>query len=790
MTALRECRLVASGAVAAQEKIGVSEITASLTDPVCGMCVSAESAHAASYGGRDFRFCCARCRERFEADPERYLHPRPEPASVDQASGGGRYTCPMHPAIVTDRPDACPLCGMALEPVTLTLDDEPPPELADMTRRLVVGAALTLPVFLLAMGEMLPALRESVPAAVARWLSLVCATPVVLWCGWPFFERGWQSLANRSPNMFTLIAIGTGVAWLYSVVATLAPGLFPPAFRTEAGDVPVYFEAAAVIVTLVLVGQVLELRARHRTGGALRALLALAPTVTRRIEDSGAERDVPLDAVRVGDRLRVRPGERVPVDGVLVSGCSHVDESMLTGEPLPVAKETGDHVTGGTVNGAGALVMEARRVGADTMLARIVQQVAQAQRSRAPVQRLADRVAAWFVPAVIGIAAVAFVGWSAFGPPPAMAHGLLAAVAVLIVACPCALGLATPMSIMVASGQGALSGILFRDATAIEVLREVDTIVLDKTGTVTEGRPRLTAVHVANGIEETELLALAAGLEQASEHPLAEAIVRAALARGVTPAGPASFEYRPGRGLIGEVGGRAVAIGSSTLIEELDLDPAAFDQAAGALLESGHTVVYVTLDGRVAGLLGVADPLKAHAAAAIAELRQRGLSVVMLTGDNPAAARAVARRLGIDKVIAGVLPDGKAEAIAALARNGARIAMAGDGINDAPALAAADVGIAMGDGTDIAMESAGVTLIGGDLRGIVRARRLSEATVRNIRQNLFFAFVYNGAGVPVAAGALYPAFGILLSPMLAAAAMSLSSVSVIANALRLGRFRP
>ena len=753
------------------------------------MRVSAESEHAASYGGRDFRFCCARCRQRFEADPERYLQARPEPASVDHPASGGRYTCPMHPEIVTDRPDACPLCGMALEPVTLTLDDEPPPELADMTRRLLVSAVLTLPVFLLTMGEMLPAMRELVPAGVVRWLSLVCATPVVLWCGWPFLERGWQSLANRSPNMFTLIAIGTGVAWLYSVVATVAPGLFPPAFRTAAGDVPVYFEAAAVIVTLVLVGQVLELRARHRTGGALRSLLALAPTVTRRLEDSGEERDVPLESVRVGDRLRVRPGETVPVDGILVSGRSHVDESMLTGEPLPVAKETGDRVTGGTVNGAGALVMEARRVGADTMLARIVQRVSEAQRSRAPIQRLADRVAAWFVPSVIGIAAIAFVAWSVVGPPPAMAHGLLAAVAVLIVACPWALGLATPMSIMVASGQGARTGILFRDATAIEVLREVDTIVLDKTGTLTEGRPRLVAVHVAAGFDEAELLRLVAGLEQASEHPLAQALVQAAIDREIAPAAGAGFDYRPGLGVTGEVDGRAVAIGSSALMDELALDAAAFEQAASALRDKGQTAVYAALDGQVAGLLGVADPPKDQAAAAIAELRQQGLSVIMLTGDNQRSAGAVARQLGIDNVIAGVLPDGKADAIAALRKDGARIAMAGDGINDAPALAAADVGIAMGDGTDIAMESAGVTLIGGDLRGIVRARRLSEATVRNIRQNLFFAFVYNGAGVPVAAGALYPAFGLLLSPMLAAAAMSLSSVSVIANALRLGRFR-
>jgi Cu+-exporting ATPase len=768
----------------------VSEATASLTDPVCGMSVAADSDHSASHGGREFRFCCARCRERFVADPERFLRPRPDPETVEAAPAAGRYTCPMHPEIVADRPGACPLCGMALEPVTLTLDDEAPPELADMTRRLAISALLTAPVFLLAMGEMLPAVRESVPAGVARWLSLACATPVVLWCGWPFFERGWQSLVNRSPNMFTLIAIGTGVAWLYSVVATVAPALFPPAFRTATGDVPVYFEAAAVIVTLVLVGQVLELRARHRTGGALRALLALAPTVTRRIDDAGQEVDIPLESVRVGDRLRVRPGETVPVDGVVNSGHSHVDESMLTGEPLPVAKETGDYVTGGTVNGTGALVMEARRVGADTMLARIVQRVADAQRSRAPVQRLADRVSGWFVPAVIAVAVVAFLIWSAVGPPPAMAHGLLAAVAVLIVACPCALGLATPMSIMVASGRAARSGILFRDATAIEVLRKVDTMVLDKTGTVTEGRPRLTAVHLADGIDETELLGLVAGLEQSSEHPLAQALVQAALDRGITPATQDGFEYRPGLGLVGEAGGRAVAIGSSMLMDDLGLDAATFDPAVSGLRGSGHTVVFVALDGALAGVLGIADPLKPDAADAISELRNHGLSVVMLTGDNPKSARAVADQIGIDRVVAGVLPDGKAETIATLMKEGARVAMAGDGINDAPALAAADVGIAMGDGTDVAMESAGVTLIKGDLRGIIRARRLSEATVRNIRQNLFLAFVYNGVGVPIAAGVLYPAFGILLSPMIAAAAMSLSSVSVIANALRLGRLRP
>jgi Cu+-exporting ATPase len=763
----------------------VSGDSSQAIDPVCGMTVDGDGPHVFRHGGRDYRFCCVRCRERFAADPEQFLNPDAGPE--EDLPAGTQHTCPMHPEILQDGPGDCPLCGMALEPMTVSLDDAPPPELADMTRRLVVSAILTVPVFLLGMGEMLPAVRALVPPGVSRWVSLICATPVVLWGGWPFFVRGWQSIRNRSPNMFTLIALGTGVAWTYSVVATVAPGVFPPAFRDATGEVPVYFEAAAVIVTLVLLGQVLELRARHRTGAAIRRLLELAPTTARRIGADGHEDDVPLDEVHPGDRLRIRPGEKIPVDGVVLEGRGHVDESMITGEPLPVEKGGGDPLTGGTVNGTGALVMEARRVGADTLLARIVQRVADAQRSRAPVQRLADVVAGYFVPAVVACAVIAFVVWSLVGPPPAMGHGLLAAVAVLIVACPCALGLATPMSIMVASGRGARSGVLFKDAAAIERLRETDTVVVDKTGTLTEGRPHLSALMAAEGVTEGELLALTAGLEQASEHPLAGAIVAGARERGIRPGTATAFEYRTGRGLIGEVDGRRVAAGNPALMDALGLDPGDLAAAADDLRKDGQTVVFVALDGALAGLLAVSDPVKPTAAEAIRGLRDAGLSVVMLTGDNEVTAEAVARKLGIERVVAGVLPDQKADEITRLKSSGARVAMAGDGINDAPALAAADVGIAMGTGTDVAMESAGVTLVKGDLRGILRAWRLSDATVRNIRQNLFFAFVYNGLGVPVAAGVLYPGFGILLSPMIAAAAMSLSSVSVIGNALRLGR---
>jgi Cu+-exporting ATPase len=656
-----------------------------------------------------------------------------------------------------------------------------------MSRRLWVGAALTAPLLVLAMGGDMGAmsgLGTLVSPRVQPWVELILSTPVVLWGGWPFFRRGYESIVRRSLNMFTLIAIGVAMAWGFSLVATLAPGWFPPALRTAHGTVPVYYEAAAAIVTLVLLGQVLELRARSRTGAAIRALLKLAPAVARRI-DAGGEHDVPLDEVRPGDRLRVRPGEKVPVDGTVLEGTSAVDESMVTGESMPVAKTAGERIIGGTVNGTGSLVMRADRVGADTLLARIVQTVAEAQRSRAPIQRLADRVSAWFVPAVLVAAAITFVVWALLGPQPRLAHSLVAAVAVLIIACPCALGLATPMSIMVASGRGATAGVLFRDAAAIERLRDVDTLVVDKTGTLTLGKPRLVTVEAAAGIGEGELLALAAGLEAASEHPLAAAVVAGARERGVEPAPADEFESMPGKGVAGTVRGRSVALGNPALLEARGISSGPLETRAEALRREGQTVAFVAVDGRVAGLLGVADPIKPTTPGALAALRAEGLRIVILTGDNRTTAETVARLLGVDEVIAGVLPDAKAHVVRRLQSEGRVVAMAGDGVNDAPALAQADVGVAMGTGTDVAMESAGVTLVGGDLGGLVRARRLSSATMRNIRQNLFFAFVYNVLGVPIAAGVLYPALGWLLSPMLAAAAMSFSSVSVIANALRL-----
>ncbi|HWM87729.1 MAG TPA: copper-translocating P-type ATPase [Kofleriaceae bacterium] len=698
------------------------------------------------------------------------------------------WTCPMHPEIVRDQPGSCPICGMALEPSAPAVDEENP-ELADMRRRFRVSAALTAPLLLLTMGEMIAGSPILPGLGGARSLvELGLATPVVLWGGWPFLARGWLSVRTGNLNMFTLIALGVAVAYGFSVVAALLPGVIPPAFR-QGGHAPLYFEPAAVIVTLVLLGQVLELRARHMTGAAIRTLLQLAPSTARRIDAGGSEADIPLAEVRVGDLLRVRPGEKLPVDGQVVEGRSAVDESMVTGEPVAVEKEAGDRLIGGTVNGTGTLVMRAEKVGADTLLARIVAMVAEAQRSRAPVQRLADRVARVFVPAVVAVAGLAFAAWAVLGPEPRLSHALLSAIAVLIIACPCALGLATPMSIMVATGRAASGGVLFRNAEAIEVLRRVDTLVVDKTGTLTAGKPALTQVAALPGLDEAELLGLAASVERASEHPLAAAIVAGAAERDIAPAAVLDFESRTGLGVLGTVGGRRVALGNHALFDALGIDPGELAARADGLRTDGQTVMLVAVDGKAAGLVAVSDPIKQGSPEAIAALHREGLRIVMLTGDSETTARAVARRLGIDEVIAEVMPDGKAEAVAALQAAGATVAMAGDGINDAPALARADVGIAMGTGTDVAMESAGVTLVKGDLRGIVRARRLSAAAMRNIEQNLFFAFFYNAAGVPLAAGLLYPFTGMLLSPMVAAAAMSLSSVSVIANALRLRRVR-
>ncbi len=701
------------------------------------------------------------------------------------------YTCPMHPEIVRDAPGSCPVCGMALEPTVPSAQPAENPELRDMARRFRLSLVLTLPVFAIAMSEMLPGdpLRAAVSPRLLNALQLALATPVVVWGGWPFFARGWASLVQRRLNMFTLIALGTGAAYLYSLLAAVAPGIFPASFRTPEGVVAVYFEAAAVIVTLVLLGQVLELSARSRTGAALTALLGLAPASARRIRADGSDEDVPLDSVRPGDRLRVRPGEKVPVDGVVLEGTSAVDESMVTGEPIPAQKGPGDPLVGATVNGGGALVMRAERVGAETLLARIVQMVAEAQRSRAPIQGLADSVAGVFVPAVVAAAAITAVVWAVAGPEPPMAYALVNAVAVLIIACPCALGLATPMSIVVASGRGAAAGVLFKNAEAIELLREVDTLVVDKTGTLTEGRPKLVSVVPARGWDETQLVKLAASLERSSEHPLAAALVAGARERGAIPSEAQSFESVTGRGVAGRVDGRDVVLGNRAMLEARGVDPGELVEAAEALRREGQTVMFAAVDGKPAGLLGVADPIKETTPEAIRQLRAEGIRIVMLTGDSRTTAEAVAEALELDEVIAEVLPDQKAEVVARLQERGRTVAMAGDGINDARALARAHVGIAMGTGTDVAMESAGVTLVKGDLRAIARARRLSRATMRNIKQNLFFAFVYNALGVPVAAGVLYPALGLLLNPMIAAAAMSLSSVSVIGNALRLRRAR-
>ncbi|MFL5140650.1 MAG: heavy metal translocating P-type ATPase [Microvirga sp.] len=756
-----------------------------MKDPVCGMSVDPHTAkHRAEHGGRPYYFCSAGCRTKFLADPARYLDPAAT-AKAEPVPEGTVYTCPMHPEIRQVGPGACPICGMALEPVLVSLEVAPNHELMDMTRRFWIGLALAAPVVALEMGGHMTGLDRIVPRQTSNWLQLVLATPVVLWAGWPFFVRGWQSLVTRNLNMFTLIAIGTGVAWLYSIVATLAPGAFPAAFRSHDGAVPVYFEAAAVITVLVLLGQVLELRAREATSGAIRALLDLAPKTARRIRPDGTEEEVRLDEVHVGDRLRVRPGETVPVDGDVVEGRSAVDESMVTGESMPVTKEPGAKAIGGTVNQSGALVIAARKVGRDTMLARIVQLVAEAQRSRAPIQRLADQVSGWFVPAVLAVAALAFAAWAIWGPEPRFSYGLLAAVSVLIIACPCALGLATPMSIMVGIGRGAQAGVLIKNAEALERMERIDTLVVDKTGTLTEGKPAVTAVVAAEGFSEAEILRLAASVERASEHPLAAAIVKAAEARGIVIAPVAGFESPTGKGALGTVEGRQVALGNAAFMREQGVDPASLEDAAEALRQDGATAIFIGVDGRTAGAIAIADPIKVSTPEALAGLKAEGVRVVMLTGDNGTTAKAVARRLGIEELEAEVLPDRKSAVVKRHRDAGRAVAMAGDGVNDAPALAAADVGIAMATGTDIAMESAGVTLLKGDLTGILRARRLSRAVMRNIRQNLFFAFVYNALGVPVAAGVLYPFFGILLSPIIAAAAMALSSVSVIANAARL-----
>jgi Cu+-exporting ATPase len=743
----------------------------------------ATAKHSAELAGQTYYFCCGGCREKFLAEPQRYLGGAP--AGAPPAPAGAIYTCPMHPEIRQVGPGSCPICGMALEPETPAAETRPNPELVDMTRRLWVAVALTIPVAALDMVAPMTSLGAVVGEQALNWLQLVLATPVVLWAGWPFFVRGARSIVSRNLNMFSLIALGTGVAWTYSVVATVAPSVFPAAFRDMDGAVAIYFEAAAAITALVLLGQVLELRARERTGGAIRALLDLAPKTARRVRPDGGDEDVALERVAVGDRLRVRPGDKVAIDGEILEGRSAIDESMVTGESLPVAKMVGDRVVGGTINQTGAFVMRADRVGRDTVLAQIVEMVAKAQRSRAPIQRLADRVSGWFVPLVVAVAVLAFAAWAAFGPEPRLAYGLAAAVSVLIIACPCALGLATPMSIMVGVGRGAQSGVLIKDAEALERMEKVDTLVVDKTGTLTEGRPRVVAVRAAPGFASDDALRLAASLERSSEHPLAAAIVAAAKEKGLALIEATDFVAQAGKGVRGAVDGHAVAIGTEDFLAECGVDRRAIAAEAEPLRRDGATAMFVAIDGTAAGVIGVADPVKPATPAALQALRAAGVRVVMLTGDSRTTAEAVAAKLGIAEVEAGVLPQDKADTVARMRQQGRIVAMAGDGVNDAPALAAADVGVAMGTGTDVAIESAGVTLLHGDLQALVRARRLSAATMGNIRQNLFFAFVYNAVGVPIAAGVLYPVFGILLSPIIAAAAMALSSVSVIGNALRL-----
>jgi Cu+-exporting ATPase len=797
-------------------------------DPVCGMQIEdREAAGTATYKGETWFFCSESCKDKFIRNPEAFIdrkqssggekrtpksediytcpmHPevrQPNPGSCPKcgmalepvapsiAATKTEWTCPMHPEIVRDAPGSCPICGMALEPKTITEEEEENPELIDMTRRFKVSVVLTVPLVVIAMRHYIPGLSvidRITPAGVMKWLELVLATPVVLWGAWPFFVRGWQSVVTWNPNMFTLIGLGVGVAYVYSVVAALFPGLFPESFRGKSGEVGLYFEAAAVIVTLVLLGQVLELRARTKTGAAIKALLGLAPKTARRIRD-GNEEDVPLEQIQAGDLLRVRPGEKIPVDGTVTEGSSSVDESMISGEPIPVLKQSGDQVIGATVNGTGTLIMKAEKVGAETLLAQIVHMVAEAQRSRAPIQKLVDIVAGYFVQIVVSIAVLTFVVWAWVGPEPRMAYALVNAVAVLIIACPCALGLATPMSIMVAMGKGATGGVLFKNAEAIEVMKTVDTLVTDKTGTLTEGKPKLVSVVPAAGFDEKTVLHFAASIEMGSEHPLAAAIIAGAKERDISPSKVEAFESLTGRGVTGMMDGRKVALGNRKLLEELGIAPGELPEKAEAMRSEGQTAMFVALDGKAAGLLGVADPIKATTVEAIEDLHKEGIRVVMITGDSRTTAEAVGKKLGIDEVLAEVLPDQKAAMVKRLQDEGKIVAMAGDGINDAPALAQAHVGIAMGTGTDVAMQSAGVTLVKGDLRGIVRARRLSRATMRNIKQNLFFAFVYNALGVPVAAGVLYPFVGILLSPIFAAAAMSFSSVSVVSNALRLRR---
>ena len=796
-----------------------------VTDPVCGMTVDPAKAASVEHEGTKFFFCCQGCVTKFRADPAKYLGPKPaapliqlivkerskadytcpmhpevhnagpgscpkcgmalEPATIEAPASRTEYTCPMHPEIVRDAPGSCPICGMALEPRTVSVDDENP-EMVSMTRRFWVGAALTLPLLAVMVSDILPGhpIQHLLSGALLGWIEFAMATPVVLWAGWPFFERGWQSVVYRSPNMFTLIAIGSGAAYLYSVAAVVAPGIYPAAFRDMSGNLGLYFEAAAVITVLVLLGQVLELKARSQTSGAIKALLGLAPKTARRIAADGSESDVDLKAIQVGDKLRVRPGEKIPTDGVVVEGRSSVDESMVSGEPIPVEKTVDAKVVGGTINGTGSFVMKAEKVGADTLLAQIVRMVSEAQRSRAPIQRLADKVASYFVPAVLASSVITFVVWAFFGPPPAYAHALVNAVAVLIIACPCALGLATPMAIMVGTGRGAAEGILIRNAEALEMFEKVNTLVVDKTGTLTEGKPRLMSVIPAEGFNETQLLQMVASLEKASEHPLAAAILAAAKERNIELLVVADFQSITGKGVTGQLQSKRVGIGNAALIADLGASPAVLNDKAAALQREGQTVMFIASDGKFAGLIAVADPIKDTALDAIQQLKKEGIRVLMVTGDNHTTAAAVAAKLGID-FEADVLPEKKAEVVKKLQAEGAIVAMAGDGVNDAPALAQANVGIAMGTGTDVAMKTGGITLVKGDLRGIVKARRLSQRTMSNIRENLFFAFFYNALGVPLAAGVLYPFFGVLLNPMIAAAAMSFSSVSVITNALRL-----
>jgi Cu+-exporting ATPase len=765
-----------------------AESQAVARDPVCGMKVDpAASKHRFDYRGETFHFCSVGCRTKFAADPKTYLDKANPQAKASHADvpEGTIYTCPMHPQIRQVGPGNCPICGMALEPEVASPDAGPNPELADMTRRFWIGAVLSVPPVVLEMGGHLVGSHGWIDPTLSNWIQLVFATPVVLWAGWPFFVRGWQSVVTRNLNMFTLIAMGTGVAYLYSLVGTIAPQSFPETFRDHGGAVAVYFEAASVITVLVLLGQVLELRARAATSGAIKALLQLAPKTARRVADDGTDHEVDIDTLKVGDRLRVRPGEKVPVDGVILEGRSSLDESLVTGESMPVTKEAGGKVIAGTLNQSGGFVMRADKVGRETLLSQIVQMVADAQRSRAPIQRLADQVAGWFVPTVIIVALAAFAAWAIFGPEPRMAFGLVAAVSVLIIACPCALGLATPMSIMVGVGRGAQAGVLIKNAEALERMEKIDTLVVDKTGTLTEGKPKVTSVVPAAGFEDDDILRLAASVERASEHPLADAIVRAAKERNLELMPVDGFDSPTGKGATGKVDGKSIVLGNARYLASIGIEATTLDEPSERLRADGATVINIAIDGKLAGLFAIADPVKSSTPEALKALHAEGIKVIMLTGDNRTTANAVARRLGISEIEADVLPDQKSAVVAKLRNSGRIVAMAGDGVNDAPALAAADVGIAMGTGTDVAMESAGVTLLKGDLTGIVRARKLSQATMGNIRQNLFFAFIYNAAGIPIAAGVLYPAFGILLSPIIAAAAMALSSVSVVGNALRL-----